>query len=155
MRILSLDLGTHMGWAVAENNNIAASGTVHFKTTSKFTGGGMRGLKMQQWLNEQKKPNMVTFEEVRAHTGIDAAHAYGGYLMVLTAWCEEKGIPYMSIPVGTIKKHATGKGNAKKPAMVNAAYMISGIIPDDDNQADAICILDYTIKNIVNTKNSC
>ncbi len=30
----------------------------------------------------------------------------------LTAWCEHHNIPYQGVPVGTIKKHATGKGNA-------------------------------------------
>jgi Holliday junction resolvasome RuvABC endonuclease subunit len=153
MKILSLDLGTHMGWAYAQNGFILDSGTVHFKTNDKFTGGGLRGLKMQNWLNSLvqagKKLELVTFEEVRAHTGVDAAHAYGGYLMVLTAWCELNGVPYISVPVGTIKKHATGKGNAKKEQMIDAAYLICGKIPHDDNEADAICIMNYTLKILV------
>ena len=53
------------------------------------------------------------FEHVRRHAGTDAAHVYGGLLATLTSWCELRGIPYAAIPVGTIKKHATGKGNGK------------------------------------------
>ena len=30
----------------------------------------------------------------------------------LTAWCEEHELPYQGVPVGTIKRYATGKGNA-------------------------------------------
>ena len=41
--------------------------------------------------------------------GVDAAHAYGGFMAHLTAWCEHHQIPYQGVPVGTIKKHATGK----------------------------------------------
>jgi Holliday junction resolvasome RuvABC endonuclease subunit len=42
--------------------------------------------------------------------------------------------------VGTIKKHATGKGNAPKQAMIHAACK-RGFSPADDNEADAIAIL--------------
>ena len=61
------------------------------------------------------------FEEVRRHVSTDAAHAYGGFLATLTAWCEHQRIPYQGVPVGTIKKHATGKGNANKAAVIAAA----------------------------------
>ena len=53
--------------------------------------------------------------------GVDAAHAYGGFMAHLTAWCEHHNIPYAGVPVGTIKKHATGKGNASKDLMIGAA----------------------------------
>jgi Holliday junction resolvasome RuvABC endonuclease subunit len=58
----------------------------------------------------------------------------------LTAWCEHHQIPYQGIPVGTIKKHAAGKGNASKYEMV-AAVRGRGHSPSDDNEADAIALL--------------
>jgi Holliday junction resolvasome RuvABC endonuclease subunit len=82
----------------------------------------------------------VYFEEVRRHVGVDAAHAYGGFLAHLTAWCEHHQIPYQGVPVGTIKKHATGKGNAVKAAMM-AAVRAKGFLPVDDNEADALALL--------------
>jgi Holliday junction resolvasome RuvABC endonuclease subunit len=82
----------------------------------------------------------VYFEEVRRHVGVDAAHAYGGFLAHLTAWCEHHQIPYQGVPVGTIKKHATGKGNADKAAMM-AAVRAKGFLPADDNEADALALL--------------
>ena len=41
------------------------------------------------------------------------------------------------MPVGTIKKHATGKGNASKDDMI-ASVRLRGHNPADDNEADAL-----------------
>ncbi len=54
--------------------------------------------------------------------GTDAAHVYGGLLATLTAWCEHHQIPYEGIPVSTINKATTGKGNASKVEMIKAMY---------------------------------
>lgn len=104
----------------------------------------MRYLRFRRWLTELKAAAggiaEVHFEEVRRHAGVDAAHAYGGFLATLTAWCEHHEIPYSGVPVGTIKKHATGRGNADKTAMV-AAMRALGFEPADDNEADALALL--------------
>ena len=80
------------------------------------------------------------FEEIRRHAGTDAAHVFGGLLATLTAWCEERGIPYQGVAVGSWKKHACGKGNASKDEVI-AAMRERGFEPADDNEADAIAIL--------------
>jgi crossover junction endodeoxyribonuclease RuvC len=54
----------------------------------------------------------------RRHMSTDAAHVHGGLLAVMQAECEARQLPYAGIPVGTIKKAATGKGNAGKGEMV-------------------------------------
>ncbi len=61
-------------------------------------------------------------------------------MATLTAWAEHHDVPYRGVPVGTLKKHATGKGNANK-AEVLAAVQARGFEPGDDNEADAIAIL--------------
>ena len=81
---------------------------------------------------------------MRRHASTDAAHAYGGFLGQLSAWCEQRQIPYQGVPVGTIKKHATGKGNANKDAML-AAVRGWGYTPVDDNEADALALLHWAI----------
>jgi len=58
--------------------------------------------------------DVIYYEEVRKHIGTDAAHIYGGFKATLSTWCEENNTSYEGVPVGTLKKHATGKGNAKK-----------------------------------------
>jgi Holliday junction resolvasome RuvABC endonuclease subunit len=139
--ILALDLGTTTGWAVRHESGRVTSGTVTFKP-SRYEGGGMRFLRFARWLDEMSNAGAIEailFEEVRRHAGTDAAHAYGGFLAHLTAWAEHHRIPYTGIPVGTIKRAATGKGNASKDDMI-AAMRRAGYAPADDNEADAIAI---------------
>ena len=87
---------------------------------------------------------MVVFEEVRRHLGTGAAHVFGGYLAHLTAWAEANRIPYQGVPVGTIKRHVTGKGNADKQAVIDAIRRL-GFAPVDDNEADALALLHWAI----------
>ena len=146
--ILALDLGTQTGWALHQLDGSITSGSESFKP-QRFEGGGMRFLRFKRWLNELRSVdqhiNAVYFEEVRRHAGVDAAHAYGGFLGQLTAWCEQHRIPYQGVPVGTIKKHATGKGNAGKDEMI-ASVQLRGHVPCDDNEADALALLHWAIE---------
>lgn len=108
----------------------------------------MRYLRFKRWLTEVKSTaggvDEIYFEEVRRHLATDAAHAYGGFLAVLTSWCEHHEIAYQGVPVGTIKKYATGKGNADKAAMIEA-MRARGFAPEDDNEADALALLHWAI----------
>ena len=151
--MLALDLGTTTGWALLTPEGRVVSGAQSFKP-GRFEGGGMRYLRFRSWLAKLLSASVsapsetfgpVYFEEVRRHAGVDAAHAYGGFLATLTAWCEHRGIPYSGVPVGTIKRHATGKGNADKEAMI-AAARARGFSPADDNDADAIAILFWALE---------
>ncbi|MBT2748252.1 hypothetical protein J7J64_17645 [Lysobacter sp. ISL-42] len=143
--VLALDLGTTLGWAL-RLSGYPMSGTESFKL-GRFEGGGMRYLRFVRWLDDLWRfagPQIVYFEEVRRHKGVDAAHAYGGFLAQLTAWCERHAVPYQGVPVGTIKKFATGKGNANKEAMIEAAKRW-GHEPADDNEADALALMHWAI----------
>ena len=145
--ILALDLGTNTGWALRSGVGPITSGTVSFRP-SRYDGGGMRYLRFRGWLDRLKSDvefNAVYFEEVRRHAGTDAAHVYGGLLATLTAWCEQYSIAYQGVPVGTIKRFTTGKGNADKGAML-AAMRARGFSPTDDNEADALAILLWSIE---------
>ncbi|SNT02403.1 crossover junction endodeoxyribonuclease RuvC [Antarctobacter heliothermus] len=146
--IMALDLGTTTGWALRDHTGLITSGTVSFRP-SRYDGGGMRYLRFTNWLTEIDRLSgpieAVYFEEVRRHAGTDAAHVYGGLMAVLTSWAELRGVPYQGVPVGTIKRHATGKGNAPKQAMIDAARA-RGFSPADDNEADAIAILLWAIE---------
>ena len=68
------------------------------------------------------------------------------YLAHVTAWCEHHQIPYEAVPVGTIKRHATGKGNASKAAMIDAMHA-RGFDPADDNEADALALLGWALEH--------
>jgi Holliday junction resolvasome RuvABC endonuclease subunit len=87
------------------------------------------------------RPEVVIVEEVRRHLGTDAAHVYGAIVGAIQEECEVRVVPYQGIPVGTIKKQATGKGSANKEAMVAAAKARWPEFDGDDNEADARWIL--------------
>jgi len=146
--ILALDLGSTTGWAVRNSRCRILHGTAEFRPT-RFEGGGMRYLRFGKWLEQTLEVtggiDAVYFEEVRRHIGTDAAHVFGGLLATLTSWCEGHGIPYQGVPVGTIKRFATGKGNADKAAMIDAVRK-RGFEPADDNEADAIAILLWALE---------
>ena len=146
--VLALDLGTTTGWALRSRDGGIISGTMTFRP-SRFEGGGMRYLRFRGWLGEildlSGGLTRIAFEEVRAHAGTDAAHLYGGFLAHLSAWCEERALPYEGVPVATIKRFATGRGNADKAAMI-AAMRARGFAPHDDNEADALALLLWAIE---------
>jgi hypothetical protein len=146
--LLALDLGTSTGWAIRGHEGLITSGTVSLRP-GRFDGGGMRYLRFTNWLAELDRLSgpiaSIWFEEVRRHAATDAAHVYGGLMATLTAWAELRGVPYEGVPVGTIKRHATGKGNAPKQAMI-AAARARGFSPADDNEADAIALLLWALE---------
>ena len=146
--VLALDLGTMLGWAIQLAGGRIESGTVSFRP-SRYDGGGIRYLRFRGWLDsiaaDAGDISAIYFEEVRKHAGIDAAHVFGGLLATLTSWCEQRSIPYQGVPVGTIKRFITGKGNADKAAVI-AAVRARGFAPADDNEADAIAILLWSVE---------
>jgi hypothetical protein len=146
--ILALDLATATGWALRSANGQIISGTVSFRP-SRYDGGGIRYLRFRAWLDSTAQDsagiNVVHYEEIRRHLSTDAAHVHGGLLATLTAWCEQNAIPYQGVPVGTIKRFITGKGNADKQVVI-AAVRQRGFSPADDNEADAIAILLWAIE---------
>lgn len=66
---------------------------------------------------------------------------------VVKVWCHDNGQEYRGYSPMEIKKHATGKGNAPKDAVIAAA---KERWPDkgdmDDNEADALWLLDLATK---------
>lgn len=150
--LLALDLGTRTGWALQERSGRICSGSQPFRP-QRYEGGGMRFLRFQRWLMELSQASdasaglaidQVVFEEVRRHAGVDAAHAYGGFLGQLGSFCEHHRLPYQGVPVGTIKRFITGKGNASKEQVI-AAVRVLGHSPVDDNEADALALLHWAI----------
>ena len=121
MNILAFDLGTKCGWALSPES----SGVWCLKP-STHESSGQRYFKFREHLNQIflfNKIDLVVYEEVHAHIGVEAAHVYGGLVAILQSVCINNGIEYRGVSVQAIKKHATGKCNAKKDEMVKAASM--------------------------------
>src|SRR4051794_17024728 len=146
--ILALDLGTTAGFALRTEIGAIVSGTVSLRP-SRYDGGGVRYLRFRAWLesiaNDAGGIGVIHYEEIRRHLGTDAAHIFGGLLATLTAWCEQRGIAYQGVPVGTIKRFIAGKGNTDKTGVITAVRA-RGFNPADDNEADALAILLWAIE---------
>lgn len=143
VRYIGIDPGTACGWAIlSADGRRVASGTWDL-ASKRHEGGGMRFLRCRRALEELiLEGDRVGYEEVARHRGTAAAHVYGGIVAQVTAHCETVGASYSGRPVGSVKKHATGKGNSGKPAMVSAAEGRWGSV-GDDNEADALWVADH------------
>lgn len=144
--ILAIDPGTQCGWAVRAPDGSYVSG-VWDLAVKRHESPGMRFIRLRAHLNDLARAYgsfLVAYEEVRNHKGVSAAHIYGGIIATVQAWCAEAKMEHVGIPVGTVKKRATGKGNANKDAMVRAAHQkwlpnvaVGSALTMDDNEADA------------------
>jgi crossover junction endodeoxyribonuclease RuvC len=149
--VLSLDLGTKMGWALyyerKDGKYLELSGVNDF-SAKRFEGGGMRYLNFRKWLDVNHGVHSaidiheVYFEEVNHSGWRNSSAVYGGFLATLSCWCEQHKIPYKGVPVTTIKKFITGKGNANKADVIKA-IQARGYDIKDDNQADAMALSLY------------
>jgi Holliday junction resolvasome RuvABC endonuclease subunit len=145
--VLALDLGTLTGYAICANGEIIC-GTK--KLRHDKAAAGVRALDFYRWLTKTIEAHniySVFFERVYGHKGTAAAQCFGGFMYILAMVCEERHVKCIGIPVGTIKKFMTGKGNATKEEMMMAARS-RGFNPIDDNEADALAILFLALKTM-------
>ena len=59
---------------------------------------------------------------------------------VMLLWASTMGVKVESVAPCAVKKWATGNGRASKDQMIEAAKRLTGVDPEDDNSADALCI---------------
>lgn len=142
MKLLALDLGTTTGFCCGTPEH-HVSGSWRLKI-DRFSDWKQRLVKLRGHLNEYYNAyvfEQVVVEEVRRHAGTDAAHLYGALLGTVQIWCHDHNdMPHSAVPVGTIKKFTTGKGNASKQDMINAVRARWGVLTDDHNEADAVAL---------------
>ena len=145
-RILALDVATNCGWAT-EN----ASGCWNLGI-KRDESSGMRLLRFREKLKEVIKLeniNVVAFERSAGrhqNAVITQSELHG----VLKIFCEDSGMVYRAYSAAEIKKFATGKGNAGKPAMIAAAKEKLGYTGSNDNEADALWIYNLAKSDLSN-----
>jgi Holliday junction resolvasome RuvABC endonuclease subunit len=147
-RVLALDVATSMGWALRTPACIT-SGSISFDQRKRETRGD-RLLRFDQWLHAMNATqlSLIAYEDVAFHgkfNGVQTAHTWGQFEGVLLMFAARKLIPVVAVGVGTVKKHATGKGNATKD-QVRAAIKARGFTPDDDDEADALAVLGWALE---------
>jgi Holliday junction resolvasome RuvABC endonuclease subunit len=135
--ILALDLGTKLGYYVGGDKK------AHTKV---FKAPGRMGelFKFLLEIEKEFKIKHIVYEKAAFQQG-HAIPIYHGFVGVVKAFCETGGITHSCIPVGTLKKEFTGKGNAGKQMMMSKAEKL-GMKFDDDNGADAFALYHVFLK---------
>ena len=139
LRILALDPATHCGYAISR----ALYGVWNL-TAKRDESVGMRLIRLRSKLHEViecEHINLVVFERPggRFKASIIVQSEIQGQIKTV---CEDLKVEYRAYSSKEIKKFATGKGNAGKPAMIKAAQDKYGYPGNDDNEADALHILE-------------
>jgi hypothetical protein len=148
MIILSLDLATSTGWASYVEGDITI-GSASF-ALKRGDSPGMRFLRCRSWLREMKKLlgniDLICYEQPHQRGGHPTQVAMGLTTEVLS-FSARANIETTSVHSMSLKKWATGKGNAKKERMVEEAKSRGYDVANDD-EADAVLMLEYTLEGL-------
>jgi hypothetical protein len=149
--ILALDLATKTGWADSDGE----SGVVDF-SVRRGESAGMRFRKFRSWLcrmlDDGPGYGLVAYEQAH-HRGGAPTEVGVGLVTRVQEECAVRDVDYTSYNTTAIKKHALGKGRGGKQAMVEAAKQRwPNVQIVDDNQADALWLLDLAIQEYGDTE---
>ncbi len=143
--ILGLDPGTVTGWALGEH---APATEVSFSGIWQLgRRGASQGQRFGQFDNclaailRNYDVKLVAYEMAH-HRGGPATALAGGLVALIEMAAYRKGIETMVLHSSTIKKHATGRGNAEKSSMVEAGRRKFTLTTAADDEVDALWIYD-------------
>lgn len=137
--ILAVDCATRTGWAVVRGGQVLASGMQDFRRR-KGDHPGHLFLEFRKWcdcLAVIHGAQMLAYEQAH-HRGRAATEICVGLTTRVLEVGSMHGLPVVAVHSSKVKMAATGKGNADKQAMHDAAWRILGRVPVDDNEADAV-----------------
>ena len=147
-RLLALDMSSRCGWAFQSEDGAITSGVTPFLGT--FNPGD-RWVRFDAWLGTWGA-DLFIYEEpitvIKHKTSLGFGYAFEALLHRHAAVFAAKCI---GVNVSTLKKYSTGMGNATKHQMICFARQINPEV-NDDNEADAILLLEYARKRILNQK---
>lgn len=158
MKILALDLATHTGWA--HNIEGVHVGTWELATKKEITQWGKNRLTRRQdprivrLLTEVRifcrSVDCIIFEDVefgssRMQTQLWSALRAAVWLACIECACD---VHYDCVNVKTLKKWASGNGNADKNMMMAAARRQRPDLVFDEDSADAFHLLTWAVAHI-------
>lgn len=135
MRVLALDLSlTATGVALPDG------------TTDRLSAphGAAEPLERLTWLRDQVMRRVLAGVDLVVLEGfsygskgstVDQIYGLGWLIRVAL---HDHGITYVTVPPSSVKKYATGSGNAKKPDMRMELFKRMSIDEKDDNKVDAL-----------------
>ncbi len=150
LNILALDLATTTGWSLLESGKVESG--VQVFDVKRGESPGMRFVRMRRWLNDvgaRLSPGDLLVYEQAHHRGGPATACGVGLVTIALEWAADHKVEHQGVHTSTLKKHATGHGHAEKAQMIQAAESIFKKKVIDDNEADALLLLNYAMKEIV------
>lgn len=146
MKTLALDLAATTGHALLANG-IITHGAQAFTTKADTEHPGARYLRFQRWLRtriDEDKPTVIAVESAGYFKSLPAQSICVGFRGILLSTSSYYGIPLFEVSPSRLKKWASGKGNAKKEDMLQAARdRWPAERFDDHNACDAFLLLRY------------
>jgi hypothetical protein len=156
--VLGLDFGTTCGYCFSylpapdfDPNTLDMYMGVLDLSSGSYDSGALRLVRLRQFLMIAQ-PAMIFYEDVkytppgmggmspqaiiaRAATSMEFLGSLRG---VVAEFSESHNIPSTGVPIGVIKKRATGKGNANKQMMVEAlnAHFSIAVDPESEEAAN-------------------
>ena len=149
MNILAIDPANETGWAVI-NEGVTHYGIWNLKKHVDESVG-MRLVRFHSHLREicDKMAIKVIAYEKPGGKNYKGVINHAKLVGVIEKYCEYSGLDYLGFSAAEIKKYATGIGNVGKPEMMKAAQGRLGYIGNNENEVDALWILEL-IKNKLN-----
>lgn len=144
-KVLGLDLASHTGYALLDENNLIDSGTV------AFAGDLPKRLAdFEIWLSsyiKKNNPNLIVYE-IPHFRGYAATMSGVGLASIALKVGYTFGFPVTGVRTTTLKSFATGNGKATKDDMTNKANKQFGLdlgVKDNNDEADAIHLANYGV----------
>ena len=141
--LLAIDPGTQCGWAsIADAGADVASGVVIMEGGN--TGAAMATAERRfASMIEVYEPALVYVENgiIPKHMDRRSTMKLFGFRCILEMVAHRRGIPVRTFEPRDIKWQIAGSRSADKAAMIRAVEQL-GYSPSDDNEADAIAILE-------------
>jgi Holliday junction resolvasome RuvABC endonuclease subunit len=158
MNILALDLGTKTGYCYSRND-IIYCGTWELATAKEIKEWGKSNVKrtcdpricrLFTKIMGLGPFNLLIFEDVLFASSVYQVQLWAGFRSAiwLSNCLSDWNTIIEVVPTATLKKFATGKGNADKTAMIEA---VKRRWPDiwkagfDDNACDAVALYNYAL----------
>src|SRR5262245_37629262 len=154
VNVLALDLGTRTGWALSVTGRIESG--VQVFDVRRGESPGMRYIRFRRWLSDvlctpESGVDMIVYEAPH-HRGGHATEVSVGFATRVLEACAAESLEHASVHSATLKKWVTGRGNADKASMIDAALVkgwVRGALRYDDNEVDALCLLHYALAELV------
>ena len=162
---LGLDFGLNLGYAFAVYSNTRKKwymfphmiGVLDLNA-GRYESKSISFLLLRQFLS-LANPSVIFYEDVKFTPPAEylsstaevvarvasASELLSSLRAVALLWAEDHNVPFLGIPIGTIKRIATGSGRANKAAVIRACNSQFGTtldesMPGSDNAADAAFI---------------